>query len=58
MHSETTLQKSANLPRVWLADGSVVETPFWDMIEIDPTSGKITTACLASPQCLRNIGRI
>ena len=29
--------------RVWLADGSVVETPFWDKIEVDPTSGKITT---------------
>lgn len=29
--------------RVWLADGSVIETPFWDKIEIDPASGKITT---------------
>lgn len=29
--------------KVWLADGSVVETPFWDKIEVDPTSGKITT---------------
>jgi len=29
--------------RVWLDDGSVVETPFWDKIEVDPTSGKITT---------------
>jgi hypothetical protein len=29
--------------RVWLAYGSVVETPFWDKIEVDPTSGKITT---------------
>jgi hypothetical protein len=29
--------------RVWLADGSVVETPFWDKIEVDPGSGKITT---------------
>jgi hypothetical protein len=29
--------------RVWLSDDSVVETPFWDKIEVDPTSGKITT---------------
>ena len=29
--------------RVWLEDGSVLETPFWDKIEVDPTSGKITT---------------
>ena len=29
--------------RVWLDDGSVVETPFWDKIVIDPTSSKITT---------------
>lgn len=29
--------------RVWLEDGAVVETPFWDKIEVDPTSGKITT---------------
>ena len=29
--------------RVWLEDGSVVETPFWDKIEVDPASGKITT---------------
>jgi len=29
--------------RVWLDNGSVVETPFWDKIEVDPTSGKIKT---------------
>jgi hypothetical protein len=29
--------------KVWLPDGSVVETPFWDKIEVDPTSGKIIT---------------
>jgi hypothetical protein len=29
--------------RVWLEDGSVVETPFWDKVEVDPASGKITT---------------
>ena len=29
--------------RVWLDDGSVIETPFWDKIEVDPGSGKITT---------------
>jgi hypothetical protein len=29
--------------RVWLDDGSIVETPFWDKIEVDPTTGKITT---------------
>jgi hypothetical protein len=29
--------------RVWLDDGSVIETPFWDKIEVDPNSGKITT---------------
>jgi len=29
--------------RVWLEDGSLVETPFWDKIEVDPASGKITT---------------
>ena len=29
--------------RVWMEDGSVVETPFWDKIEVDPSSGKITT---------------
>ena len=29
--------------RVWLEDGSVLETPFWDKIEVDPASGKITT---------------
>jgi hypothetical protein len=29
--------------RVWLEDGSVVETPFWDKIMLDPASGKITT---------------
>ncbi len=28
--------------RVWLDDGSVVETPFWDKIEVDPATGKIT----------------
>jgi len=28
--------------RVWLEDGSVVETPFWDKIEVDPSTGKIT----------------
>jgi hypothetical protein len=28
--------------RVWLEDGSVVETPFWDKIEVDPATGKIT----------------
>ena len=27
--------------RVWLEDGSVVETPFWDKIEVDPSTGKI-----------------
>jgi hypothetical protein len=31
------------LLRVWLADGSLVETPFWDKIEVDPVSRKITT---------------
>jgi hypothetical protein len=29
--------------RVWLDDGSVLETPFWDKIVVDPSSGKITT---------------
>jgi hypothetical protein len=29
------------LLRVWLADGTLVETPFWDKIEVDPDSGKI-----------------
>ena len=29
--------------RVWLADGTLIETPFWDKIEVDPASGKITT---------------
>jgi hypothetical protein len=29
--------------KVWLEDGSVVETPFWDKIEVDPDTGKITT---------------
>ena len=29
--------------KVWLSDGSVIETPFWDKIEVDPDSGKITT---------------
>jgi hypothetical protein len=29
--------------RVWLEDGSVVETPFWDKIVLDPATGKITT---------------
>jgi hypothetical protein len=29
--------------RVWLDDGAVIETPFWDKIEVDPSSGKITT---------------
>ena len=29
--------------RVWLDDGSIVETPFWDKIEVDPTTGKIPT---------------
>ena len=29
--------------RVWLDDGSIVETPFWDKIEVDPATGKITT---------------
>lgn len=28
--------------RVWLEDGSIVETPFWDKIVVDPNSGKIT----------------
>jgi hypothetical protein len=28
--------------RVWLEDGSVVETQFWDKIEVDPSTGKIT----------------
>jgi hypothetical protein len=27
--------------RVWLDDGAVVETPFWDKIEVDPASGKV-----------------
>ena len=31
------------LLRVWLSDGSLIETPFWDKIEVDPSSGKITT---------------
>ena len=30
------------LLRVWLEDGSLVETPFWDKIQVDPVSGKIT----------------
>jgi hypothetical protein len=25
--------------RVWLPDDSVIETPFWDKIEVDPSSG-------------------
>jgi hypothetical protein len=29
--------------RVWLDDNTTVETPFWDKIEVDPSSGKITT---------------
>ena len=29
--------------RVWLPDDSVIETPFWDKVEVDPDSGKITT---------------
>jgi hypothetical protein len=29
--------------KVWLDDGSLLETPFWDKIEVDPSSGKITT---------------
>jgi hypothetical protein len=29
--------------KVWLSDDSVIETPFWDKIEVDPSSGKITT---------------
>jgi len=29
--------------KVWLDDGTVIETPFWDKIEVDPASGKITT---------------
>jgi hypothetical protein len=29
--------------KVWMPDGSVIETPFWDKIEVDPDSGKITT---------------
>jgi hypothetical protein len=28
--------------KVWLDDGSVTETPFWEKIEVDPNSGKIT----------------
>jgi hypothetical protein len=28
---------------VWLDDDSVLETPFWDKIVVDPASGKITT---------------
>ena len=32
----------AGVLRIWLADG-VVETPFWDKIEVDPATGKITT---------------
>jgi hypothetical protein len=31
------------LLRIWLEDGSVVETPFWDKIEVDPATGRITT---------------
>jgi hypothetical protein len=31
------------LLRVWLDDDSVLETPFWDKIVVDPASGKITT---------------
>lgn len=29
--------------KVWLPNDSVIETPFWDKIEVDSTSGKITT---------------
>jgi hypothetical protein len=29
--------------RVWLEDGTVIETPFWDKIAVDPNSGKITS---------------
>jgi hypothetical protein len=29
------------LLRVWLDDSRLVETPFWDKIEVDPDSGKI-----------------
>ncbi|MGD9295708.1 MAG: hypothetical protein PVI41_12575 [Roseobacter sp.] len=29
--------------KVWLEDGSVVETPFWDKIVVDPDTGKIKT---------------
>jgi len=29
--------------KIWLADGTLIEIPFWDKIEVDPASGKITT---------------
>lgn len=29
--------------RVWLPDESVIETPFWDKIVVDPDTGKIST---------------
>lgn len=29
--------------KIWLEDGSVIETPFWDKIEVDPQTGLITT---------------
>jgi hypothetical protein len=29
--------------RVWLEDGTVIETPFYDKITVDPDTGKITT---------------
>jgi hypothetical protein len=32
--------------KVWLEDGTVVETPFYDKIEVDPSTGKITTMYL------------
>jgi hypothetical protein len=28
--------------KIWLDDGGVLEIPFWDKIEVDPASGKIT----------------
>ncbi len=28
------------LLRVWLSDGSLIETPFWDKIEVDPSCRK------------------
>ncbi len=46
--------------RVWLDDGSVIETPFWDKIAVDPGSGKSRRCmpCSASQQCPRSFGKI